>query len=92
MQIVNDLAAELLDLTPTELLAQPQREITKREVNGQEVVIGVDRYQVRDEYHVGIQLSRRWLRLFRATYVGGVVFRPDSGPRLMTPLEADENH
>lgn len=89
IEVVNGLAAELLALSPAELLARPEYGVFDREVNGQKVGVAFWHYVFGDEHQIGFQLSRRWFWFVRTSYVSGIVFGAGLKPRLMTPLEAD---
>ena len=89
-EIVNGLANELLALSPDELLARPEYGVFDSEVDGEAVPVGFWHYDFGDEHHIHFKLSRRWFWFIHKSYVSGVIFGPDSAPRLMTPLEADE--
>ena len=88
--MVNELAAELLTLSPDELLARPEYGVFDRDVNGRNVGVAFWHYAFGDEHRIGFQLSRRWFWFVRTSYVAGVVFGAEVKPRLMTPLEADD--
>ena len=91
-EIVDELAAGLLALSPDELLERPEYGIVKREVNGEEVPVGFWHYAFDFGHHIHFKTSRRWWWFVSKSYVNGIVFGPDSPPRLMTPLEAAEYH
>ena len=88
--VVDRLAADLLSLSPSELLARPEYGIVEREVSGEEVPVGFWHHAFDYGHHIYFKTSRRMWWFVSRSYINGVVFDEDSPPRLMTLAEAGD--
>ena len=87
-QVVDKLAKELLQLSPREMLEQPDYGSLTRQADKKELKIGFWHYAFNDEkHHIVFKTDRRCFLFFCKSYISGVVFGSHTSPRLMTPKE-----
>ncbi|GAB5534007.1 MAG: hypothetical protein Rubg2KO_02560 [Rubricoccaceae bacterium] len=89
--IVDELATELLDRQPNELIVHPDYGTHRRQVSDDMAEVGFWHYPFSDDkHHIVFKTSRRVFLFLYRSYVNGVVFGRNTPPRLMTPEEAGD--
>lgn len=85
---VDELAGDLLRLPVDELLQQRDFGDYTRAVDGEDIAVAFWHHDFDGVHHIVLKTERRVFLFLWRSYVNGVVFGPDSQPRLMTPEEA----